>query len=388
MADVTRREFVGQSAVAGVGLTAAAAALDRLGEQAVAADDKQDKSDNGIRLCRYMSQKLRPSERIGLYFDDHVVDVIQLSETLGINLGLAFYGGKPGKKEAPASAPPPPPPPSPPPDLLMFLPPHENGVKLISDLHKGYLALKDDGKVNLRIPVDTTKLLVPIPSPKKIILLAGNYNAHIIEGGGKETERKETFPYFFWKPPTTTLTNPEDSIKIPKVSPDHVDWELELGVIMGKRCSDVSEKDALSYVAGYTVCNDVSDRKFKINPGRKERPKDGFFDWLHGKWHDTFMPTGPCVRSAASVADPQKFAMNLKVNGSVMQDANTSQMIFSVAALVSILSSFTTLEPGDIISTGTPAGVGAGRKPPVYLKKGDVVEARIEGIGLLRNPVA
>lgn len=358
MADVTRRRFVGQSAVAGVGLTAAAAALDRLGEHAVAADDK--KADNALRLCRYQAKK---DVKVALYFDDHVVDVQQLASTLKANV--------------PSST-----------DLLDFLPPDGKGAAAIGDLSKRYLSMKAEEQGAFKTPVSSIKLLTPIPEPKKIILLAGNYNAHIVEGGGQATEQKETFPYFFWKPPSTTLISPEDSIRIPKVSPDHVDWELELGVIIGKRCSDVSEKDALSYVAGYTVCNDVSDRKFKINPGRKERSKDGFFDWLHGKWHDTFMPTGPCVRSAASVANPQNFPMTLKVNGKTMQDANTNQMIFPVAALVSILSSFTTLEPGDLISTGTPAGVGAGRKPPVYLKKGDVVEASIDGIGLLRNPVA
>lgn len=358
MADVTRRRFMGQSAVAGVGLTAAAAALDRLGEHAVAADDKA-KSDNALRLCRYQAKK---DTKLALYFDDHVVDLQQLATTLKVTV--------------PNST-----------DLLDFLPPGK-GAAAVAELQKGYLDLKAEAQGTLKTPTSSVKLLVPIPEPKKIILLAGNYNSHIVEGGGQATEQKETFPYFFWKPPSTTLTNPEDAIRIPKVSPDHVDWELELGVIIGKRCSDVSEKDALSYVAGYTVCNDVSDRKFKINPGRKERSKDGFFDWLHGKWHDTFMPTGPCVRSAASVADPQKFPMVLKVNGKTMQDANTNQMIFPVAALVSILSSFTTLEPGDLISTGTPAGVGAGRKPPIYLKKGDVVEASIDGIGLLRNPVA
>jgi 2-keto-4-pentenoate hydratase/2-oxohepta-3-ene-1,7-dioic acid hydratase in catechol pathway len=172
------------------------------------------------------------------------------------------------------------------------------------------------------------------------------------------------------------------------VSPHHVDWELELGVLIGRRTRDVSEKDALGSVAGYTVCNDVSDRKFQINPNRKPRERDRFHDWLHGKWHDTFLPMGPCIRSAASVPNPQQFPMKLRVNGQVMQDANTSQMIFPVAALVSILSSFTTLEPGDVIVTGTPAGVGHSRKPPVYLKSGDQVEAEIAGIGVLRNPVA
>ena len=143
----------------------------------------------------------------------------------------------------------------------------------------------------------------------------------------------------------------------------------------------------MRYVAGYTVCNDISDRKFQINPGRKRREKDGFFDWLHGKWHDTFLPCGPCVVSAASVVDPQQLKMRLRVNGATMQDADTGQMVFPVAALISILSTLTTLEPGDIISTGTPAGVGNARKPPIYLKAGDVVEAEIDGIGLLRNPV-
>jgi 2-keto-4-pentenoate hydratase/2-oxohepta-3-ene-1,7-dioic acid hydratase in catechol pathway len=221
----------------------------------------------------------------------------------------------------------------------------------------------------------------------KIILLAGNYAEHIKEGGGMAVERQKTFPYFFWKPPSTTLTHPEDPVRIPAVSPDHVDWEVELGVVIGRRCHGVSEKDALSYVAGYTVCNDISDRKFRINPGRTERPKDSFFDWLHGKWHDTFLPMGPCVLSAAAVPDPQKLPLKLRVNGQTMQDSSTAQMIFSVAALVAILSSFVTLEPGDVISTGTPSGVGNARKPPVYLKPGDTVEAEIGGIGVLRNPV-
>ncbi len=176
-------------------------------------------------------------------------------------------------------------------------------------------------------------------------------------------------------------------MRIPAVSPKHIDWEVELGVILGKRCSQVSEQDALNYVAGYTVCNDISDRRFQINPGRKKRDKDSFFDWLHGKWHDTFLPVGPCVVAATSVPDPQRLPLKLRVNGQVMQDASTAQMIFPVAALVAILSSFVTLEPGDIISTGTPSGVGHARKPPIYLKPGDLVEAEIGSIGVLRNPV-
>jgi 2-keto-4-pentenoate hydratase/2-oxohepta-3-ene-1,7-dioic acid hydratase in catechol pathway len=135
------------------------------------------------------------------------------------------------------------------------------------------------------------------------------------------------------------------------------------------------------------VCNDVSDRRFRINPKRKPREKDSFFDWLHGKWHDTFLPMGPCVRSAAAMPDPQKQRVVLRVNGKIMQDASTAQMIFPVAALISILYDVTTLEPGDIIVTGTPSGVGNARKPPIYLKPKDEVVCEIEGIGVLRNPV-
>ncbi len=165
-------------------------------------------------------------------------------------------------------------------------------------------------------------------------------------------------------------------------------WKIERGVSIGLTCRHVTEKEALGFVAGYTVCNDVSDRRMQINPKRSRRDKDSYFDWLHGKWHDTFLPMGPCVRAAGSLADPQKLRLTLKVNGKVMQDANTARMIFPVAALISILSSFVTLEPGDIIVTGTPQGIGHARKPPIYLHPGDEVEAEIEGIGILRNPVA
>jgi 2-keto-4-pentenoate hydratase/2-oxohepta-3-ene-1,7-dioic acid hydratase in catechol pathway len=231
------------------------------------------------------------------------------------------------------------------------------------------------------------RLLVPVAEPKKVILLAGNYAEHIREQGWQATEREQTFPYYFWKPPSTTLTNPGDPIVLPAISPDHVDWEVELGVIIGRQARNVPEREALDYVAGYTVCNDVSDRNFKLQPKRQQRERDRFFDWLHGKWHDTFLPMGPCVLATGPDVDPQQMALRLRVNGQTMQDGSTSQMIFPVAALISILSSFMTLERGDTISTGTPSGVGHGRKPPIYLRAGDVVEAEIEGIGVLRNPV-
>ncbi len=229
------------------------------------------------------------------------------------------------------------------------------------------------------------RLLVPIPNPSKLMLLAGNYSKHIEEGGGRSEERAKTFPYVFMKPPSTTLTHPGDPIRIPACSPDQIDWELELGVVIGRRCSQVNEEDALNYVAGYTVINDISDRAFHPNPNRSERPKDNFFDWLHGKWHDTFCPMGPCILPASEVDDPQQFQMQLKVNDQIEQDASTAEMVFPVAAIISFISSFVSLEPGDIISTGTPAGVGKAKGR--FLRNGDVVEATIEKIGKLVNPV-
>src|SRR5262245_29384337 len=314
-----------------------------------------------MRLCRYQHNG---TVEVALYFDDRVASLNRVADELKIKVPTA------GSL-----------------NILDYLPPQGRSAKAAVQVEQQYLKLSPADQRRLSRPMKEARLRVPVPEPKKIILLAGNYAAHIVEGGGQAVERQQTFPYFFWKPPTTTLTHPGDPIRIPRVSPDHIDWEVELGVVIGRTCRHVGEKEALRHVAGYTVCNDISDRRFRINPKRKPRDKDAFFDWLHGKWHDTFLPTGPFVLSAAAVPDPQRLPLRLRVNGKVMQDASTAQMVFPVAALVSILSSFVTLEPGDLISTGTPSGVGHARKPPIYLRPGDVVEAEIEGIGVLRNPV-
>ena len=174
-------------------------------------------------------------------------------------------------------------------------------------------------------------------------------------------------------------------VVIPRVSPAAIDWELELAVVIGRLCKGVSEADALNYVAGYTVINDISNRRFKPNPQRKPRERDSFFDWLHGKWHDSFCPCGPCVATAETTGDPQSLKMQLSVTGHVHQDASTAQMIFPVAAVIEFISSFVTLEPGDIISTGTPEGVGNAKG--IFLKPGDQLVARIDRIGELRSPV-
>jgi 2,4-didehydro-3-deoxy-L-rhamnonate hydrolase len=269
-------------------------------------------------------------------------------------------------------------------DILTFLPPEGRHSHFARQLHE-WLESRPDERERIVRPLSKVRLLVPNPRPNKLFLLAGNYAKHIEEGGGIAAERAETFPYVFMKPPSTTLTDPAAPIVIPKVSPNSIDWELELGVVIGKPGKRIPESDALSYVAGYTVFNDISDRKFRPNPDRKPRDKDAFFDWLHGKWHDSSCPCGPCIVSPDEIPDPQNLAMTLRVNGQTFQDASTAQQIFPVAAVISFISSFVTLEPGDMISTGTAAGVG--NTTGTYLKPGDLVEATIEGIGTLRNPV-
>lgn len=270
-------------------------------------------------------------------------------------------------------------------NLLDYLPP--DGKRFADAKKVAEWAQRNDGGVPAaaRLAHQSVELLVPIPRPSKLLLLAGNYNEHLREGGGAGTERSETFPYVFSKPPTTTLTDPYKPVVIPQVSPDFVDWELELCIVIGKRARHVAEASALDYVAGYTVVNDISDRKFTPNPGRKLRTNDKWFDWEHGKWHDTFCPCGPCIASADAITNPQTLKMTLSVNGNQKQNGSTGQQIFPVAAVVAFISDIVTLEPGDLISTGTPAGVG--NSTGTYLKAGDKIEAWIEGIGTLVSPV-
>ncbi len=306
-----------------------------------------------MRLCRFEYQE---NTQFGFYDDNNVYPIRKVAVEVGV-----------GSPEAMS--------------LVELLPSGEHHRTVLDIEAKiNGLVLNKTG-----LPHADVKLLVPIPNPSKLMLLAGNYSKHIEEGGGRSEEREKTFPYVFMKPPSTTLTHPGDPIRIPVGSPDQIDWELELGVVIGRRCSQVSEEDALDYVAGYTVINDISDRAFHPNPTRSERPKDSFFDWLHGKWHDTFCPIGPCILSAAEVDDPQQFRMQLKVNDQIEQDSSTAEMVFPVAAIVSFISGFVTLDPGDIISTGTPAGVGKAKGR--FLHDGDLVEAKIEKIGKLVNPV-
>jgi len=229
------------------------------------------------------------------------------------------------------------------------------------------------------------KLSAPIPDPPKILALAGNYSEHITEVGLtlglSDSPRKTTVPRPFLMPPTVILGNDEE-ITWPVYS-EQIDYEIELAVVIGKKAKCLSPQKTKECIAGYTIANDVSARSVTFAKGRKKRPWDEFYDWLNGKWADGFLPTGPCIVTSDEIENPQDLQMTLKVNGEIRQDANTSGMIFNVYEIVSFLSNLMTLEPGDIIATGTPAGVAAATGN--FLKPGDKIECTIEKLGTLTN---
>jgi 2-keto-4-pentenoate hydratase/2-oxohepta-3-ene-1,7-dioic acid hydratase in catechol pathway len=234
------------------------------------------------------------------------------------------------------------------------------------------------------VPLDDVELLAPIPRPPKLLAAAANYQAHITEAGLPEVDRSRIVPKLFMKPSSAVIA-PGEALRLPSIS-DDVDWELELGVIVGSRARDVAVEHALEAVAGYTIVNDVSARSIDWGLADRE-PNDwnGFFDWLNGKWLDGFAPMGPWLLTADEVPDPGNLEIELRVNGVVRQAGPTGAMIFGVAELVSFASRLMTLEPGDVIATGTPAGVGATTGD--RLRDGDVMEGTITGLGVLRTPV-
>lgn len=211
-----------------------------------------------------------------------------------------------------------------------------------------------------------TRLGPPLKNPSKIICVGLNYAKHAAESGMEVPKE----PVLFFKA-TSSVTGPNDDIIIPRGS-EKTDWEVELGVVIGKRASYVEEAEAMDYVAGYLLHNDVSERAFQLEMGGQ---------WVKGKSADTFAPLGPVLVSSNEIADPHNLDLWLKVNGDVMQSSNTSDLIFNIPQLVSYISRFMTLIPGDIISTGTPSGVGLGLDPPRYLKPGDVIELGINQLG-------
>ncbi|HSE91129.1 MAG TPA: fumarylacetoacetate hydrolase family protein [Candidatus Binatia bacterium] len=220
-----------------------------------------------------------------------------------------------------------------------------------------------------------TKLLAPIPWPKKNVVMLGiNYREHVDEGARARSLdiKYPEWPVFFTKPATSVIGH-NGKVVHHKVT-DKLDWEIELAVVMGKKGRDIPKDKAYDYVFGYTVCLDMTARELQRQHGQ----------WFKGKSLDTFCPLGPWIVHKSALSDPQQVRLICRVNGEVMQDGNTRDMIFDIPTIIESLSSGLTLEPGDIISTGTPSGVGFARVPPVYLKPGDKVEGEVEGIGILQ----
>ena len=213
--------------------------------------------------------------------------------------------------------------------------------------------------------------LAPVPRPGKLICIGLNYRDHAAESNMPIPERPVVFSKF-----ATAVIGPGEPVVLPPTSMQ-VDYEAELAVVIGRRAKNVSAGRALDYVLGYTAFNDVSARDFQFADGQ----------WQRGKSCDTFAPMGPKIVTSDAVPNPHKLAIKLTLNGQVMQDSNTDQSIFGVPELIEFLSQTITLEPGDVIATGTPPGVGFARKPPVFLHPGDEMEVDIEGVGKLNTPV-
>lgn len=225
---------------------------------------------------------------------------------------------------------------------------------------------------SLPLAPEGVRLGAPVARPWSFIAVGLNYADHAKETG----QEIPTEPILFNKL-GNTVSGPFDDVITPKGA-DRMDWELEIAFVIGKRARYVEEKDALAHVAGYCICNDVSERRFQMK-------RNG--QWMKGKACETFGPLGPWLVTTDEIPDPHTLSMSLKVNGEIRQQGSTSTMIFSIPYLVAYITQFCVLEPGDVVTTGTPPGVGSGMKPPQYLKPGDVMELEIEGLGLQRQMV-
>ena len=252
-------------------------------------------------------------------------------------------------------------------DREWFQTAHATAESIVRD-DKALAAAKDKGWL---VPSSDAYWFAPVPRPGKLICIGLNYKDHAAESKMAIPEKPVVFSKF-----STTVIAPGEPVVLPRQS-KQVDYEAELAVVIGRHAKGVSADRAYDYVFGYTNLNDVSARDFQFADGQ----------WQRGKSCDTFAPMGPTIVTADEIPDPHKLSIRLKLNGQIMQDSNTDQLIFGVPRLIEFLSETITLEPGDVIATGTPAGVGFARNPPVFLKAGDDMEVSIEGIGGLGTPV-
>lgn len=300
-----------------------------------------------MRLITYRSD-VTAAARLGAVVDDQVVDLAKLAKEKGQYL---------------------------PDNMLDFIDLGPQGIKAGSVLLNAY---SGEFPAGTAWPIQNVKILAPIPRPRKNIFGIGlNYVEHVAESSRTLDTSKELpkEPVIFSKPPTTVI-GPGDAIEHNAEITQQLDWEVELAVIMGTRAKGVSQQDALNYVFGYSLLIDMSARDCR-RAGQ----------WIYSKGQDTYAPFGPCIVTADEISDPHSLNLSLKVNGVTKQDSNTRHMLFNVNALIADISKGITLEPGDIIATGTPEGVGAGRSPQEWVWPGDVIEAYVEKIGELRHPV-
>jgi len=300
-----------------------------------------------MRLITYRSD-VTAAARLGAIVDNQVVDLARLAEERGQYL---------------------------PDNMLDFIDLGPQGVRSGTELLNVYQGQFPAGTA---WPVQNVKILAPIPRPRKNIFGIGlNYVEHVAESSRTLDTSKELpkEPVIFSKPPTSVI-GPGDAIEHNSNITQQLDWEVELAVIIGTRAKGVSEADALNYVFGYSLMIDMSARDCR-RAGQ----------WIYSKGQDTYAPFGPCIVTADEIPDPHSLNLSLKVNGIIKQDSNTRHMLFNVNALIADISKGITLEPGDIIATGTPEGVGAGRSPQEWVWPGDVIEAYVEKIGELRHPV-
>lgn len=245
---------------------------------------------------------------------------------------------------------------------------------------------RDLGREVSTFELSSINLEAPLKDAHKLVLVAGNYREHIREVGYRVPEAPESVtPQFFMKPPSTTVIGPGEEIHLSRRS-IFVDWEVELAAVIAKRGRYIPEDEALGFVFGYTIVNDISEREFNSNiANRVVREKDPLFDWLHGKWFDTFAPMGPVIVTPDEIPDPHNLRISLSLNDELQQESDTGGMIHRIPYLIHKLSHIMTIEAGDVLSTGTPSGVGY--RKGIRLHCGDVLECEIEGIGVLRNRV-
>jgi len=261
-------------------------------------------------------------------------------------------------------------------DMLSLI---EGGPAALKAVKKAYEAALKSKKAGLWTPLKSAKLLAPIPVPRKNVFCVGrNYKLHI-EEGARARGVEVTFPKVpeFFSKPRTAVVGHDAPVLRHAANTQKLDYEVELAIVIGKKVTNLPQDKAMSAIFGYTIVNDVTARDAQTAHGQ----------WFKGKSFDTFCPVGPYIVTADEFGDPSGHRISLTVNGKTRQDSNTADLLFNVPAIVSYLSASLTLEPGDIIATGTPSGVAMGMTPQMWLNVGDVVEASVEGIGTLRNKI-